>query len=210
MIIVDTVRRNIIERCLKRIVDISICLGALLILSPLLLIVSILIKLSSDGPIFYTQKRVGKGGKVFHMIKFRSMVRDAHKMKIDLKAQNEMDGPVFKMKNDPRITIVGRFIRKHSIDELPQILNILSGDMSVVGPRPPLPEEVASYTDWQKRRLSVTPGLTCIWQVSGRNRLSFEEWMSMDIDYIERWSLLLDLKLILRTLKVVIMPDGAY
>ena len=138
------------------------------------------------------------------------MVRDAHKMKIDLKAQNEMDGPVFKMKNDPRITSVGRFIRKHSIDELPQILNILSGDMSVVGPRPPLPEEVASYTDWQKRRLSVTPGLTCIWQVSGRNRLSFEEWMSMDIDYIERWSLLLDLKLILRTLKVVIMPDGAY
>ena len=210
MIIVDIVRRNFIENSIKRLLDILIALSTLIFFSPFFVIVALLIKITSKGPIFYTQTRVGRGGSEFEMIKFRSMVVNASDMKIDLSHANEMDGPVFKMKNDPRITSIGRFIRKHSIDELPQIINILKGEMSVVGPRPPLPKEVVEYQDWQKQRLAVTPGLTCIWQVSGRNNLSFEEWMNMDIEYIENWSLLLDIKLIFKTFAVVFSGDGAY
>ncbi len=210
MIIIDIVRRSCLESSSKRLLDILIALSTLIFLSPVLLVIASLIKLTSKGPVFYTQTRVGKGGANFEMIKFRSMVVNASKMKRDLIEANEMDGPVFKMKNDPRITGIGRFMRKHSIDELPQIINILKGEMSVVGPRPPLPIEVTEYKDWQKQRLAVTPGLTCIWQVSGRNDLSFEEWMNMDMEYIENWSILLDIKLILKTFGVVFSGNGAY
>jgi lipopolysaccharide/colanic/teichoic acid biosynthesis glycosyltransferase len=152
---------------------------------------------------------VGQGGRPFLMLKFRSMVVNAEELKSTLAAQNEQAGPVFKMKNDPRITRVGRFIRKYSIDELPQLVNVLRGDMSLVGPRPPLPAEVAKYESWQWRRLSVRPGLTCIWQVSGRNQISFEEWMKLDMQYIDHWSLAADLQLILRTIPVVLAGRGA-
>ena len=143
------------------------------------------------------------------MLKFRSMVVDAEQRKSALAAQNEMTGPVFKMKNDPRITRVGRFIRKYSIDELPQLINVLRGDMTIVGPRPPVPSEVAKYKPWQRRRLSVRPGLTCIWQVSGRNQITFDEWMYLDMRYIDHWTLLEDLRLIFRTVPVVLTGRGA-
>ena len=167
------------------------------------------IRLTSRGPIFFKQVRVGLHGKPFHILKFRSMVVDAEALQARLAAQNEMTGPVFKMKHDPRITRVGRFIRKYSIDELPQLVNVLRGDMSLVGPRPPLPSEVARYQAWQRRRLSVRPGLTCIWQVSGRNQISFEEWMYLDMRYIDHWSLSQDLQLIFRTVPVVLTGRGA-
>jgi lipopolysaccharide/colanic/teichoic acid biosynthesis glycosyltransferase len=171
--------------------------------------VAALIKLTSRGPIFFKQKRVGLHGKPFEMLKFRSMVINAEELKEKLAALNEQTGPVFKMKNDPRITRIGRFIRKYSIDELPQLLNVLRGEMSVVGPRPPLPKEVEKYAAWQRRRLSVRPGLTCIWQVSGRNQISFEEWMYLDMQYIDNWTLMTDLSLILRTVPVVVTGRGA-
>jgi lipopolysaccharide/colanic/teichoic acid biosynthesis glycosyltransferase len=143
------------------------------------------------------------------MLKFRTMVENAEALKAQLASVNEMDGPVFKMKKDPRITPIGRFLRKFSIDELPQLINVLRGDMSVVGPRPPVPSEVARYEPWQRRRLSVRPGLTCIWQVSGRNEISFEQWMYMDLQYIDNWSFLKDVGLILKTLPVVVTGRGA-
>jgi lipopolysaccharide/colanic/teichoic acid biosynthesis glycosyltransferase len=162
-------------------------------LSPLLLGVAAGIKLTSSGPVLFRQKRVGLHGSTFNLFKFRSMVQDAEARRQALLAKNEQSGPVFKMKNDPRITRVGRFIRKFSIDELPQLINILRGDMSIVGPRPALPAEVAVYSMWQRRRLSVRPGLTCFWQVGGRNSIGFEEWMRLDLRYIDTWSLRLDL-----------------
>jgi lipopolysaccharide/colanic/teichoic acid biosynthesis glycosyltransferase len=143
------------------------------------------------------------------MLKFRSMVTNAEELKAKLEKQNEMSGPVFKMKQDPRITGIGRFIRKYSIDELPQLINVLRGDMSIVGPRPPVPQEVAKYEPWQRRRLSVRPGLTCIWQVSGRNQISFEEWMYLDMQYIDHWSLGQDIGLIFKTVPIVITGRGA-
>jgi lipopolysaccharide/colanic/teichoic acid biosynthesis glycosyltransferase len=171
--------------------------------------VAAIIKLTSRGPVFFRQRRVGLHGKPFNMLKFRSMVTNAEELKAKLEALNEQSGPVFKIKNDPRITPIGRFIRKYSIDELPQLLNVLRGEMSVVGPRPPLPSEVEKYAAWQRRRLSVRPGLTCIWQVSGRNQISFEEWMYLDMQYIDNWTLLTDLSLILKTVPVVITGNGA-
>jgi exopolysaccharide biosynthesis polyprenyl glycosylphosphotransferase len=197
------------QMALKRLFDITVSTLALAALSPLLLGVALLIKLTSRGPIFFKQKRVGLHGKPFHMLKFRSMVVNAEELKAKLEALNEQTGPVFKMKNDPRITGIGRFIRKYSIDELPQLLNVLRGEMSVVGPRPPIPSEVAKYATWQRRRLSVRPGLTCIWQVSGRNQISFEEWMYLDMRYIDHWSLGTDLGLILKTVPVVLTGSGA-
>jgi lipopolysaccharide/colanic/teichoic acid biosynthesis glycosyltransferase len=143
------------------------------------------------------------------MFKFRSMVANAEELKEKLRALNEQSGPVFKMKNDPRVTPIGRFIRKYSIDELPQLINVLRGDMSIVGPRPPVPKEVAQYEGWQRRRLSVRPGLTCIWQVSGRNQISFKEWMYLDMRYIDHWSLSEDMSLILQTFPVVLTGRGA-
>jgi lipopolysaccharide/colanic/teichoic acid biosynthesis glycosyltransferase len=178
-------------------------------LLPLFLVVGLLIKLTSKGPILFKQERVGLNGKSFRMLKFRSMVVNAEQLKARLEALNEQSGPVFKMKNDPRITSVGRFIRRYSIDELPQLINVLRGDMSIVGPRPPVPKEVAKYEPWQRRRLSVRPGLTCIWQVSGRNHISFQDWMYLDMRYIDHWSLSQDFDLILRTVPVVLTGRGA-
>jgi exopolysaccharide biosynthesis polyprenyl glycosylphosphotransferase len=197
------------QMAIKRLFDIISSAAALVLLSPMLLTVALIITLTSRGPVFFKQKRVGLHGKTFDMLKFRSMVINAEELKAKLEALNEQSGPVFKMKDDPRITSIGRFIRKYSIDELPQLLNVLRGEMSVVGPRPPLPKEVEKYAAWQRRRLSVRPGLTCIWQVSGRNQISFEEWMYLDMQYIDNWTLLTDLSLILKTVPVVITGNGA-
>jgi len=197
------------QMAIKRMFDIVSSALALWVLLPLLATVAVLIKLTSKGPVLFKQTRVGLNGRPFHMLKFRTMVQNAEALKATLAAQNEMDGPVFKMKHDPRITPIGRFLRKFSIDELPQLVNVLRGDMSVVGPRPPVPSEVAKYEAWQRRRLSVRPGLTCIWQVSGRNQISFEQWMYMDMQYIDHWSFTKDLQLILKTVPVVLTGHGA-
>ena len=193
----------------KRIIDIIGSLIGLILLSPILIIVGILIKFESKGPIVFTQKRVGKDGKEFDMYKLRSMVVNAEEIKEKLKEQNEMSGPMFKMKDDPRITKVGKFIRKTSIDELPQLFNVLKGDMSLVGPRPPIPHEVAEYNNYQMQRLLVKPGLTCIWQVSGRNSIGFDEWVEMDLDYIKNRNLFMDIKLIFKTIGVLFGDDNA-
>ncbi|XXF78063.1 sugar transferase [Myxococcaceae bacterium GXIMD 01537] len=197
------------QMAMKRLFDIAVSAVALWMLLPLFGVVALAIKLTSRGPILFKQLRVGQHGRPFHMMKFRSMVVNAEELKEKLAAQNEQTGPVFKMKHDPRVTWVGRFIRKFSIDELPQFINVLRGEMSIVGPRPPVPGEVARYETWQRRRLSVRPGLTCIWQVSGRNQISFEEWMYLDMQYIDHWSLKDDLHLLLRTVPVVITGKGA-
>jgi exopolysaccharide biosynthesis polyprenyl glycosylphosphotransferase len=197
------------QMALKRLFDILVTAVAMWLLLPLLVTTAALIKLTSRGPIFFKQVRVGLRGKPFRMLKFRSMVVNAEEMRQALESQNEQSGPVFKVKNDPRITMVGRFIRKYSIDELPQLINVLRGDMSIVGPRPPIPSEVVKYEPWQRRRLSVRPGLTCLWQVSGRNQVSFEDWMYLDMQYIDHWSLIQDFNLILRTVPVVLTGRGA-
>ena len=204
-----SVQHKPIQLGLKRIFDIASSGFALLVLAPLLVAVAIGIKLTSKGPILFKQERVGHHGRRFFMLKFRSMVVNAEELKAKLVAQNEMSGPVFKMKHDPRITAIGRFIRKYSIDELPQLINVLRGEMTVVGPRPPIPSEVEKYEAWQRRRLSVRPGLTCVWQVSGRNQISFEEWMYLDMQYIDHWSLSRDFALILKTVPVVLTGRGA-
>ncbi|MBI5544153.1 MAG: sugar transferase [Deltaproteobacteria bacterium] len=198
-----------VQMALKRMLDIVVSATALGLLLPGLLVVAALIKLTSRGPVFFGQVRVGLHGRPFRMLKFRSMVADAEQKRLSLAAHNELDGPVFKIRRDPRVTPLGRFLRKHSIDELPQLLNVLRGEMSLVGPRPPLPSEVAKYQAWQRRRLSVRPGLTCLWQVSGRNRISFEQWMYLDMRYIDHWSLREDLRLLVRTLPVVLSGTGA-
>jgi lipopolysaccharide/colanic/teichoic acid biosynthesis glycosyltransferase len=159
--------------------------------------------------VFFKQERCGLNGRLFTMYKLRSMVDNAEQTRFELEALNEMDGPVFKSSRDPRRTAVGRFLRKFSIDELPQFYNVLRGDMSLVGPRPPLPQEVARYERWQRRRLSMKPGITCLWQISGRNEISFQDWMKLDLTYIENWSLLLDLKILLKTVPVVLLGRGA-
>jgi len=197
------------QMALKRLFDIVASACALWVLLPMFGIVAMIIKGSSRGPVFFKQQRVGILGKPFNMLKFRSMVTNAEELKAKLEKLNEMSGPVFKMKNDPRVTAIGRFIRKYSIDELPQLINVLRGDMSIVGPRPPVPPEVAKYEAWQRRRLSVRPGLTCIWQVSGRNQISFEQWMYLDMQYIDHWSLKNDINLILKTVPVVLTGRGA-
>lgn len=195
---------------IKRLIDIVGATVGLVCLSPLFLILAIAIKLDSKGPLIFAQKRVGKNGRIFDFYKFRSMVVNAEELKEKLATVNEADGPVFKMKDDPRVTRVGKFIRKYSIDELPQLYNVLNGDMSLVGPRPPLPKEVEKYGDWEWRRLEVTPGLTCIWQVSGRSNISFDKWMELDVYYIENWSLWMDLKILLETIPAVFRGSGAY
>jgi exopolysaccharide biosynthesis polyprenyl glycosylphosphotransferase len=197
------------QMAMKRLFDIAVSAVALWMLLPVFAAVAACIKLTSKGPIFFKQLRTGQHGKPFYMLKFRSMVVNAEELKEKLAALNEQSGPVFKMKNDPRITGIGRFIRKFSIDELPQFINVLRGEMSIVGPRPPVPSEVAKYETWQRRRLSVRPGLTCIWQVSGRNQISFEDWMYLDMQYIDHWSLTSDLRLLLQTVPVVITGRGA-
>ena len=204
-----SVRNKPIQQAVKRGFDMLASSIALALLAPLLLVTAALIKLTSRGPLLFRQERVGLHGRSFHVLKFRSMVANAEELKAKLMAQNEQQGPVFKMKRDPRITAVGRFIRKYSIDELPQLVNVLRGEMSIVGPRPPIPSEVTKYAAWQRRRLSVRPGLTCVWQVSGRNQISFEEWMYLDMQYIDHWSLAQDFQLILKTVPVVLTGRGA-
>jgi exopolysaccharide biosynthesis polyprenyl glycosylphosphotransferase len=194
----------------RRILDILLAGLILIIFGPLLMLpTAILIKLTSRGPVLFKQIRCGLNGRQFVMYKFRSMVHNAEQLRNQLESQNEMDGPVFKFSNDPRVTWIGRILRKRSIDELPQIFNVLRGHMSLVGPRPPLPQEVALYERWQRRRLSMKPGMTCLWQISGRNEVSFDDWMKLDLTYIDNWSLLLDLKILLKTVPAVLLGRGA-
>lgn len=197
------VKNRAIYRIIKRSIDILFSILGLLLLSPFIIIIAILIKIDSKGPIFFTQTRVGKNGRHFKMYKFRSMVVNAEELKAKLAKQNEMSGPMFKMKEDPRVTKFGRFLRKTSIDELPQLLNVIKGDMSLVGPRPSLPNEVKEFKGWMLKRLEVRPGLTCYWQVLGRNDIDFEDWMKLDIKYVETRSIIVDLKLILKTILVL-------
>ncbi len=205
----ETSRLKASELVLKRAIDIAVSGAALVALGPIFMGVALIVKITSPGPVFFRQTRVGRNGRRFILYKFRSMVEGAETRLDDLKALNEMSGPVFKMKDDPRLTKVGKFLRRTSLDELPQLWNVLKGDMSLVGPRPPIPGEVERYETWQRRRLSMKPGITCIWQVSGRNRISFEEWMKLDLQYIDRWSLWLDLKLLALTVKAVLSRHGA-
>lgn len=195
----------------KRLMDISLSLIAIIFLMPIFIIVAIAIKIEDPkGKIIFTQERNGVYPTTFKMYKFRSMVHNAEELLEELNNQNELTGPVFKMKEDPRITKVGKFIRKTSIDELPQLFNILKGDMSLVGPRPPIPREVEKYNEYQLQRLSVKPGLTCIWQVSGRNSIDFEQWIELDLQYIRERSILLDIKLIFKTFFVLFGDKNAY
>ncbi|MFB6318203.1 sugar transferase [Saccharicrinis sp. FJH54] len=198
---------NYLALKVKALSDIIISGLVLILVSPLLLIISALIKLDG-GPVFFKQKRMGLHGRHFNCLKFRTMVTNAEELKAKLMHMNEQEGPVFKIKNDPRITRIGQFLRKTSLDELPQFINVLRGDMSIVGPRPPIPSEVKQYERWQSRRLSMKPGITCIWQVSGRNNIPFHEWMKMDMQYIDNWSLKLDFIILLKTVKVVLTGDG--
>lgn len=194
----------------KRLMDLCGAVCGIVLLSPVMLGAAIAVRCGSPGPIIFKQKRVGLRGKEFYMYKFRSMYQDAEERLAELQKYNEADGPAFKMANDPRITPAGRILRKTSIDELPQLFNILKGDMSIVGPRPPLPREVAQYNDWEWGRLAVRPGLTCYWQISGRSDVSFDEWMRLDLKYIEEQGPLTDLRIILKTVGVVLRGDGAY
>lgn len=194
---------------MKRGIDVIGSLVGLVLLSPILLIVILAIKFESKGPVFFSQERVGLNGKVFKMHKFRSMIVNAEDLLVHLKDQNEMSGPMFKMKDDPRITKVGKFIRKTSIDEFPQLINVLRGEMSLVGPRPNLPAEVAKFEDWMKVKLLVKPGLTCYWQVRGRNNIDFEDWMKLDEKYVRDRSLLLDIILIFKTFLLIFGDKNA-
>ena len=194
----------------KRTMDIFISFFGILLSFPLWILIAICITCDSKGPVIFRQVRVGKGGKPFVFYKFRSMQMGAEGMKENLKHLNVAEDPVFKIKDDPRVTRLGRFLRRSTLDELPQLVNVLKGEMSLVGPRPPLPEEVAVYTPLQKKRLDVKPGLTCLWQVSGRSEISFSEWVQLDLYYIQHQSLLLDIKILVRTLPAVLSRRGAY
>ena len=193
----------------KRITDVILSSCGLILLSPVLLVTAIAIKIDSKGPIFFKQMRVGKNGVQFPMYKFRSMVVNAEELKKELEKQNEMSGPMFKIKSDPRITKVGKFIRKTSIDELPQLVNVIKGDMSLVGPRPSLPKEVEQFEPWMMERLEVLPGITCFWQVSGRNNIPFKEWMELDVKYVRERNYFLDIKLIFKTFFVLFGDESA-
>ena len=193
----------------RRTVELGLALALLVILSPLLLLIAVAIKIDSPGPVLFRQLRCGLHGRPFTFLKFRSMRVDAEALKKHLAPYNEMDGPAFKMTNDPRVTPLGRFLRRTSLDELPQLWNIVRGDMSIVGPRPAVLDEVRQYEPWQRRRLSMKPGLTCLWQVSGRNELTFDEWMRLDLEYIDNWSLWLDVKIAFKTIPAVLFGRGA-
>ncbi len=181
---------------------------AVLVFFPFSLIIAFLIKIESKGPVLYKQKRVGLHGRLFTMYKFRTMIQNSEVLKKELENKNEVDGPVFKIKNDPRVTKIGAILRKTSLDEFPQFINVILGHMAVVGPRPPIPEEVVLYERTQLRRLSVKPGITCIWQVSGRNNISFDEWMKLDLQYIDNWSIRLDVILIFKTINTIFRGTG--
>ncbi|MBJ8116767.1 sugar transferase [Bacillus sp. LB(2018)] len=195
----------------KRCLDFMGALCGLIVLFPVFFIVAVLIKYEDpNGPVFFKQIRMGKNGRDFYMYKFRSMVTDAEKRLEDLLHQNEVSGAMFKMKDDPRVTKIGKFIRRTSIDELPQLINVLKGEMSLVGPRPPLPREVQEYTNYDRQRLMVKPGCTGVWQISGRSSLSFTEMVELDIEYIVNRNLILDLKIIIKTVRVMLFDKNAY
>ena len=197
-------------RFLKRGQDMLLSGLGILLFAPLMIPLAILIKLETDGPIFFRQIRVGKNRRHFVCYKFRSMVANAEDLKDDISYLNEAQGPMFKIRNDPRITSLGRFLRRSSLDELPQLFNVFLGDMSIVGPRPQIPSEVERYQPWHYRRLEVMPGITCLWQISGRSAIGFDEWMRLDMEYVKMRSFLFDLKIILLTLPAIIARRGAF
>lgn len=211
-VLLDKVKVNSrpIYHAVKRGFDFIAATCGLILLSPVMLWIALLIKREDHGPIFYKQTRVGKNGKTFKMYKFRSMFVNADQMLAKLKEQNDVAGPMFKMKNDPRITKIGHFIRKHSLDELPQFLNVIKGEMSLVGPRPPLPSEVAEYSDYDKQRLYVTPGCTGLWQATERNEVGFNEMVQLDIKYIQNASFIYDLLIIYKTIRIMLKPNTSY
>jgi exopolysaccharide biosynthesis polyprenyl glycosylphosphotransferase len=211
MLVFRSVPEDSWQSVAKRVLDVVLSAVLLVVLSPILLLFALIIKATSPGPVLFKQRRSGLNGQPFTMLKFRSMVTDAEQRKHELEALNEMSGPVFKVTNDPRVTPIGRFMRRFSLDELPQLWNVLRGEMSLVGPRPLPVDEVQRFDDYaHRRRLSVKPGLTCLWQISGRNNLrDFREWVRLDLEYIDNWSLWLDLKILLRTVPVVVMGTGA-
>jgi lipopolysaccharide/colanic/teichoic acid biosynthesis glycosyltransferase len=193
----------------KRAMDIAISGGSIALLSPLLSMLAVAVKLTSPGPAFYRWRVVGERGRPFTGYKFRSMCANADDLKMDLEGRNEMHGPVFKIGTDPRVTPIGRFMRRYSLDELPQLFNVLIGDMSLVGPRPPLATEYARFNEFQKQKLAVKPGITCLWQISGRNRIKdFDDWVRLDLEYIRRWSLWLDLRILMKTAGEVLAGSG--
>jgi exopolysaccharide biosynthesis polyprenyl glycosylphosphotransferase len=207
---VSTIERKRTFDILKRFTDIAVASLILLLFLPVIPVIVLLIKLDSPGPVLFRQKRVGKDGREFDFFKFRSMHTGAENVIASLRPLSGVDGPVFKIKEDPRITGTGRFLRRSSLDELPQLLNVLKGDMSIVGPRPNLPSEVSQYLPWQRRRLDVTPGITCYWQIAGRSHIGFQEWMRLDLEYIRSRSLVTDMKIMLKTIPAVIARKGAY
>jgi lipopolysaccharide/colanic/teichoic acid biosynthesis glycosyltransferase len=200
-----------LQQGLKRGLDIALSASALLVLSPVFAVIAAVIKLKSPGPVFYEWRVLGRGAEPFTGYKFRTMVVDADELKARFMDRNEMSGPVFKMRDDPRITPLGRWLRKYSVDELPQLWSVLKGDMSLVGPRPPAPEEFVRFQEWQRGKLAVTPGITCLWQVSGRNEIrDFDTWAALDLEYIRTWSLWLDIRILARTIPAVLSGRGAY
>jgi exopolysaccharide biosynthesis polyprenyl glycosylphosphotransferase len=204
----DTIPLNATSLLVKRLIDIIVSAFGLILLSPVFLITALAIKMTSKGPVFFKQTRSGLHGRTFEIYKFRTMVVDAEERLEELMSLNEREGPVFKIRNDPRITRVGRYMRKVSLDELPQLINVLKGDMSLVGPRPPIPSEVAQYERWQRRRLSLRPGITCIHEVVARDDKDFDRWMNLDLEYIDNWSISLDLKILTRTIFAVLKGTG--
>jgi exopolysaccharide biosynthesis polyprenyl glycosylphosphotransferase len=205
----STTPGNEVRLAVRRVVDVTLALALIVLLSPLLLLIAVGIKIASPGPVLFRQPRCGLYGRRFTFLKFRTMRPGSDALKAQLQPFNEMDGPAFKMTNDPRVFPLGGLLRRTSLDELPQLWNILLGDMSFVGPRPSVVEEVEQYQPWQRRRLSMKPGLTCLWQVSGRNELTFDEWMKLDLEYIDNWSLWLDIKIALKTIPAVLLGRGA-
>lgn len=200
-----------VEQRVKRGVDIVVSLILLVVLAPLLILIGVLVRLTSTGPIFYPWRVLGYRARPFQGYKFRTMVPNADELKASMLARNEMTGPVFKIRNDPRVTPLGRILRKYSLDELPQLWSVLRGDMSLVGPRPPSPTEFAAFAPWQRGKLAVTPGITCLWQVMGRSEINdFNEWARLDLEYIQNWSLWLDLKILAQTVPAVLRGRGAY
>ncbi|MGH7505290.1 MAG: sugar transferase [Longimicrobiales bacterium] len=204
-------RRWRVARHVKRVADVVLALAALVVLLPLFALVALLVKLTSPGPVLYEWRVLGERGRQFVGYKFRTMVADADAMKPLVEGQNEMSGPVFKMRQDPRVTRVGRVLRKYSLDELPQLWSVVVGDMSLVGPRPVYAEEFAAFAPWQRTKLAVTPGITCLWQVNGRSEIrDFDRWVALDLEYIRAWSLGLDVRILAKTLPAVLGGRGAY
>lgn len=204
-----TTPTNTFQLMAKRVLDVVLASLLLLLAMPIAGMIALVIKLTSGGDVLFRQTRCGLNGRVFTLYKFRTMVEDAEQRRLELMHLNEMNGPVFKLRSDPRVTAFGRFLRRFSLDEVPQFWNVVRGDMSLVGPRPPIPEEVAKYQRWQRRRLAMKPGLTCLWQVSGRNDIDFDQWMRLDLEYIDSWTPLLDLKILLKTIPAVLSGKGA-